>query len=55
MKKKKKLFILSDGRIYFESVIPFAPATPIVLNLTDCFMPSNWMYSSDRAKKIIKK
>nr|YP_005090293.1 hypothetical protein HeakM_p12 [Heterosigma akashiwo]AOT84778.1 hypothetical protein [Heterosigma akashiwo]AOT84820.1 hypothetical protein [Heterosigma akashiwo]AOT84862.1 hypothetical protein [Heterosigma akashiwo]BAI70607.1 hypothetical protein [Heterosigma akashiwo] len=55
MKKKKKLFILSDGRVYFDSVVPFAQATPIILNLTDCFMPSNWTYFSDRIKKIIKK
>lgn len=56
IKKKKKVFILSDGRIYFEPIIPFHSVSPTFLNLNDSFKSSNWIYRSDLVKKkFIKK
>jgi len=45
MKKKKKIFILSDGRIYFNSVIPFYKKSSILISFIDTFSYINWIYS----------
>jgi hypothetical protein len=37
MKKKKKIYILSDGRIYFYSIFPFYKTSSILLSLNDSF------------------
>ena len=43
MKKKKKIFILSDGRIFFSSTIPFYQKPSIVVSTTDSFLITNWV------------
>jgi len=43
MKKKKKIFILSDGRIFFTSVIPFFKKNSILMSNKDSFSYSNWV------------
>ena len=44
MKKKKKIFILSDGRIFFNSVIPFYKKNSILISLKDSFSNLNWIF-----------
>lgn len=48
MKKKKKVFILSDGRIYFSSVISFYKKNLILISLTDIFSSFNWIHNNNK-------
>ena len=45
MKKKKKVFILSDGRIYFNSVISFYKKSLTLLSTNDIFSSLNWIHN----------
>lgn len=49
MKKKKKVFILSDGRIFFNSTIPFYQKPSIVVSLVDSFLKTNWVTIFDKS------
>lgn len=49
MKKKKKIFILSDGRIFFSSTIPFYQKPSIVISLIDSFLITNWITIFDKS------
>nr|YP_003434244.1 hypothetical protein [Chattonella marina]BAI70591.1 hypothetical protein [Chattonella marina] len=47
MKHQKKIFILSDGRIYFDLAIPFQNSEAILISFSDCWLLTNWIYSED--------
>jgi hypothetical protein len=47
MKKKKKIFILSDGRIFFNSVIAFYKKGSILVSFIDIFSSLNWIFISN--------
>lgn len=51
MKKKKKIFILSDGRIFFNSVIAFYKKGSILVSFIDIFSSLNWINTSNSNKK----
>jgi hypothetical protein len=38
LKLKKKIYIMSDGRIYFLNTVPFFDTSSILLNLLDNFL-----------------
>ena len=61
MKKKKKLFILADGRIFFDSVIPFYKKSSNLISCVDINFFLNWIYTVNTLilknidKKCLKK